>query len=192
MPGFDKGPSSGTCQQMAPDVFETWWERLALLGCVVTAAGSVPVWFTLRMDPALAALVDQSEEVARGGIEGDGILTLLFVLVVVATLGYAAYRTDTGPGWKAAVVTLLSGVGATAIAAIAYLDLRALRDQLARYERQGGINGTLAENLSVDVHIALYAALAGAVIIVVAGLFGTIRELRRADRPAETQGDGPL
>jgi hypothetical protein len=178
MPGFDKGPFSGTCQQMAPDVFETTWERLALVGALVTALGSLPVWFTLRLDPTLAELLDEPEQFTRGGIEGDGILTLLFVVLVVGTLVAATYRTDGGPGWRSGVVTLLSGVGATLLAVLAYLDLQSLRDQLAEYEGQGGANETLAESLTVDVHLALYVVLVGSVLVALAGLLGTVRELR--------------
>jgi hypothetical protein len=175
---------------MAPDVFESMWERVALLGCGVTAAGSVPAWFTLRMDPAFAALVDEPEEISRGGLDGDGILTLTFALVVVAALGYANYRSDTGPGWKPAVVTLLSGIGAAGLAGIAYLDLQSLRDQLAAYEGEGGVNGTLAQNLSVEVNTALYVVIVGGALVVLAGALGTVRELRRADTPG-TDADDP-
>ena len=168
---------------MAPDVVESTWERLAVLGCVLTVAGSVPAWFTLRLDPVLAALVDEPEKITRGGLEGDGILTLTFALVVVAALVYANYRDETGPGWKTAVVTLLSGIGAAGLAVIAYVDLQGLRDQLAAYEAEGGANATVAQNLSVDVHTALYVVIVGGVLVFLAGALGTMRELRRADRP---------
>lgn len=175
---------------MAPDVVESTWERVAVLGCVLTVAGSIPAWFTLRLDPVLAALVDEPEEITRGGLEGDGTLTLTFALVVVAALVYANYRGEAGPEWKAAVVTLLSGIGAAGVAVVAYVDLRSLRDQLAAYEAEGGANATVAQNLSVDVHTALYVVIVGGVLVFLAGALGTVRELRRADRP-ETEPDDP-
>ena len=166
------GWDSETSQQMAADVFETTWERLALLGCLLTAVGSFPAWFTLKLDPALATLVDEPEQIARGGIEGDGVLTLLFALLVVGTLAVVTYRTDDGPGWRS------SGIGATLLTVLAYLDLQALRDQLAEYESQGGANQTLAESLTVDVHAALYVVIAGSILVTLAGLLGTVRRLR--------------
>ncbi|MEF8784527.1 MAG: hypothetical protein V5A45_01250 [Haloarculaceae archaeon] len=168
---------------MAPEVFEKTWERIALLGCLVTGAGSIPVWFTLHIDDGLAALVDQPERITRGGIEGDGVLTLTFAAVVVVALVFATYRTDAGPGWRTSTFTLLSGLGALILAVLAYLDLQAIRDRLTTYEAQGGINGTLAESLSVDVHIALYTVMAGSTLIVLAGLAGTVQEIRAEDGP---------
>ncbi|WP_340099781.1 hypothetical protein [Salinibaculum salinum] len=178
---------------MAPEVFEKTWERIALLGCLVTAAGSIPVWFTLRIDEGLAALVDEPERITRGGIDGDGVLTLTFAAVVVVALVFATYRTDTGPGWRTSTFTLLSGLGSGVIAVLAYLDVQAIQDRLATYESQGGINGTLAENLSVDVHVALYAVMAGSALVVLAGLVGTVQEIRAEDGPrmvSERGSDG--
>lgn len=180
---------------MAPEAFEKTWERIALLGCLVTAAGSIPVWFTLRIDEGLAAPVDQPERITRGGIEGDGVLTLTFASVVVVALVFAAYRTDTGSGWRTSTFTLLSGLGSGVIAVLASLDVRAIRDRLATYEAQGGINGTLAESLSVDVHIALYVVFVGSALVVLAGLFGTVQEIRAEDGPRAVSergsDDGP-
>lgn len=181
---------------MAPELFEKTWERIALLGCLVTAAGSIPAWFTLHIDQGLAVLLDEPARITRGGIRGDGLFTLLFAALVVVALVVAAYRTESGPGWRTSTLTLLSGLGSGVVAGVAYLDLRAIRDRIAAYEAEGGINGTLAEGLTVEVHTALYAVLVGSALIALAGLLGTREEVRAEEGPESASGSdsdgGPL
>lgn len=140
------------------------WRAVTLLGAVAVALGSVPRWFTVERDPDYAAAVGQPEVEAVGGIAGDGLFTLVFAVVAILAVLVRSTRPDEIPRVRAAVAAAIAGLAAAVISGWSYY---------AWWTDQQDVDGGVAAGLeSAEPHLALYAVLLGAAVVMFGGGLG--------------------
>lgn len=167
---------------MFDDVLPTTWSRIAIVGSLVTAVGSIPTWFTLTIQPELAALLNEPETITRGGLGGDGSLTLVLAALVAVAVLIVSYRSPSGAGRKTAALATLGGIGAAFLAFLAWADFQDLQDTLAEFASGNAIEASVAEAMTAEMHVALSVVALGSLLLIGAGILGLVR----ASGPSQT------
>lgn len=160
---------------MTDELLQNTWARIAIVGSLVTAVGSIPTWFTLNIQPELAALLNEPETITRGGLGGDGALTLVLAALVGVAVLVVSYRSSSGAGRKTAALSTLGGIGAAFLAFLAWADFQDLQDTISEFASGNAIEATVAEAISAEMHVALYIVALGSLLLIGGGILGLVR-----------------
>lgn len=160
---------------MDPIPFEQAWQRTAFSGAVTTAIGSIPVWITMTVPSSVAEASAIPERATRGGVGGDGLLTLLLAVLVVGLLVRSSRREESSPSRTTGVITILVGALSAVTAAVAYQDASNLRPTVVALEDAGIVASGSTDAVVVDVSVALWVVVVGGLIVVAAGVMCLLR-----------------
>lgn len=155
--------------------FDRTWERLALIGAGATALGSIPVWVTMTVAPSVAEATTIPEHSTRGGIVGDGTLTVFLAILTVGVVIRSARRDH--PRWTTSLLVVVAGALSAVTAAVAYRDARVLQTNLESLESADVITTTSAV-VTTNTSVWLWLVLGGGLSIAASGLVPLFHALR--------------